>query len=259
MKTLITQVGALCAFLIGTTLHAAGHGPIFGLATPINPAAGWSLDVSQMGRAYAGGVGSMLRAELGYGVTENFKLAISGPAVFTSERLPPARVSAFTPMGGDFEVLALWRFHRQDLDVGKRFESTAIVGLLQPGPQRAAGPGPGFYTAAVTGLASRSNYVWLGSGYQRYRDGSGIVSYSAVYGYRPQSWRTDYPRWDWRVFGEMTGEIYQVLRSSTHQVFAGPSVLGVYKNYAVSAGVQLPVHRESSERVRFAINVAYFF
>src|SRR6185503_8259559 len=229
LKWLIIRVAPVCVFLAAPTMHGSGHGPIFGLATPANPSGGWSLDVSQMGRAYAGGVGSMLRAELGYGVTENFKLAISGPAVFTSERLPPARVSAFTPMGGDFEVLALWRFHRQDLDVGKRFESTAIVGLLEPGPQRAAGAGPGFYTAAVTGLASRSNYVWLGSGYQRYRDGSGILSYSAVYGYRPQSWRTDYPRWDWRVFGEMTGE-----RSGTLQRQNAP-VPGVKRAKCFSA------------------------
>jgi hypothetical protein len=47
-----------------------------------------------------------------------------------------------------------------------RFESTAIAGVIEPGPQRAGGPGPGFYTAAVTGLASRSNHAWVGSGYQ---------------------------------------------------------------------------------------------
>jgi hypothetical protein len=59
------------------------------------------------------GVGAMMRAGIGYGVTENLKPAISGPAVFVAEPLAPARVSAFMPMGGEFEALALWRFHRQ--------------------------------------------------------------------------------------------------------------------------------------------------
>jgi hypothetical protein len=249
----------LCLSSAAVSLYGAGHGPIFGLSTPTNSQGGWSFDLSQMGRVSPDGSGTMMRALLGYGLTDNLKLTVSAPVVFTVEPLIPARVAAITPMGGDFEALALWRFHRQDLGVGKRFESTAIAGVIAPGPQRTAGPGAGFYTAAVTGLASRSNYAWVGSGYQRYSNGTGMVTYSAVYGYRPQSWRTDYPRWDWRVFGEMTGELLQDRALRTHQVFVGPSVLGVYKNYAVSAGFQLPAHRESRERFRYAINLTYFF
>jgi hypothetical protein len=56
----------------------------------------------------------------------------------------------------------------------------------------------------------------------------------------------------------------EVPGSKSHQVFLGPTTLGVYKNYAVSAGIQFPVYRDSSplyphERVRFAVNFAYFF
>ena len=74
------------------SIYAAGHGPVFGLATPTNPAGGWSLDLSQMFRVAPDGFGSMLRAELGYGITENLKIALSGPAVFAAEPLPPARM-----------------------------------------------------------------------------------------------------------------------------------------------------------------------
>ncbi|MGH9723332.1 MAG: hypothetical protein ACRD8O_24235 [Bryobacteraceae bacterium] len=68
--------------------------------------------------------------------------------------------------------------------------------------------------------------------------------------------------------GERAGRIEQLgsklPRSDSHLVFPGPTTLGVYKNYAVSAGVQFPVFRDSSplyprERVRFAVNFAYFF
>ena len=87
-----------------------------------------------MGRA-GNGYGTMLRASLGYGLTENLKVSVSAPAVFKAEPFPRSRLSAFTPMGGDFEGLAIWRFHRQDTGVGSRFESAAIGACSVPGPQ----------------------------------------------------------------------------------------------------------------------------
>jgi hypothetical protein len=242
---------------------ASGHGPVFGLATPTNPRGGWSFDTSLMGRGGAGS-GFMFRPALGYGLTENLKVSVSAPVVFKAEPFAPNRVSAFTSMGGDFEGLAIWRFHRQDTGVGSRFESAAIGGVLLPSPQ-AAGGGVGGLIGGVTGIASRSHYAWGGATYQRYSSSNGhrrpdLLFYSFAYAYRPPSWRTD-SGWDWRIFGEMTGERSG---SDSHQIFLGPTTLGVYKNYAVSAGIQFPVYRDSSpiyprERVRFAVNFAYFF
>jgi hypothetical protein len=244
-------------------LTASGHGPVFGLATPTNPKGGFSFDTNFMGRA-GDGYGTMLRASLGYGLTENLKVSVSAPALFKTEPFPASRLSAFTPMGGDFEALAIWRFHRQDTGVGSRFESAAIGGVLVPGPQ-AVNSRPGALIGGVTGVASRSHYAWGGLTYQRYagenRDRRpDLLFYSMAYAYRPRSWRTD-TGWDWRLFGEMTGERSG---SNSHQVFLGPTTLGVYKNYAVSAGVQFPVYRDARsfyprERVRFAVNFAYFF
>ena len=262
-------------------LQASGHGPVFGLATPTNPQGGFSLDTSFMGRNGSGG-GSMFRATLGYGLTENLKISISAPVVFAAEPFMAARVAAFTPMGGDFEGLATWRFHRQDTGVGSRFETAAMGGLLVPGPQHAGGPerrlhaGPGGLAGIVTGVASRGHYAWTGVSYQRYAESAAdrrpsLLFYSAVYGYRPPSWRTD-TGWDWRIFGELTGERAGTLQfagrqepgSDSHQVLLGPTTLGVYKNYAFSAGLQFPLYRNVSpifprERVRFAINFSYFF
>ena len=89
--------------------------------------------------------------------------------------------------------------------------------------------------------------------------------------YRPESWRKDHG-WDWRIFGECTGERAGVLErggttlagSRSNQVFVGPTTLGVYKNYAVSAGVQVAVHQDVGplyprERVRAAVNFSIFF
>jgi hypothetical protein len=128
----------------------------------------------------------------------------------------------------------------------------------------------------VTGVVSRGHYAWGGASYQRYGASGGdrrpdLLFYSAAYGYRPGSMRTD-SGWDWRIFAEMTGERSGAVHRASlmlpgtrsHQVFFGPTALGLYKNYAVSAGVQFPVYRSTAplyarERVRFALNVAYFF
>ena len=188
------------------------------------------------------------------------------------------------PGGGDLEGIVAWRFHRQGTNVGARFESTAYGGVIVPGPQQPAGlvgtfdRAAGLYTGAATGFASRGTYVWVGAGYTRFgetpvRDRRpSVVSYSAVWGYRPPAMRREYPHWDWRAFLEMTGEKSSTAEhlgapmpgTDAHQIFVGPSVLGIYKNYAIEAGVQLPAYRNAGarlqeERFRYAINVSYFF
>ena len=259
--------------------NAADHGPVFGLATPTNPEGGWSFDLGVNGRS---GTASTLEAELTYGITQNLKLAVSGPVVFQPDAYPRSSVTTNTPSSGDFSGLVWWRFQRKDF-AGKRVESTAVAGVLVPGPQQEAGlyrglnSGPGYLVGGVTGVASRSQYVWVGATYQRYTESKGdrlpdLLSYTAVYGYRPLAWRTDYPRWDWRVFGEFTGERtgtlqrqnFEVPGSQAKQMFLGPSLLGVYRSIGIEAGIQFPIYRDVGvlyprERYRFAINFAHFF
>jgi hypothetical protein len=271
---------ALATALVSTQLlSGADHGPVFGLATPTNPQGGWSLDIGVNGR---GRTSSTLEAELTYGLTQNLKLAVSGPVVFQPDPYPRSSITTNTPISGDFSGLAWWRFQKKDF-AGKRIESTAVAGVLVPGPQREAGlfrnlnSGLGYLVGGVTGVASRSQYVWAGVSYQRYAEAKGdqrpdLLSYTAVYGYRPLSWRTDYPRWDWRIFGEFTGERSGTLRrmntevsgTQANQMFLGPSLLGVYRAIGIEAGMQFPIYRDAGplypkERYRYAINFAYFF
>jgi hypothetical protein len=271
------------ALLAGAQVaQAADHGPVFGLATPTNPKGGWSFDLGVNGRNGAGGVSSALEAELSYGLTQNLKVAVSGPVVFKADPYARSSVTMNTPISGDFSALTWWRFQRKDF-AGKRVESTAVAGVLVPGVQQETGvyrnlnSGPGYLVGAVTGVASRSQYVWVGASYQRYGESQGdrrpdLLSYTAVYGYRPLSWRTDYPRWDWRIFGEFTGERIGSLQrqsvgvagSQAQQLFLGPSILGVYRAIGIEAGMQFPIYRNTGalyprERYRFALNFAYFF
>ncbi len=111
-------------------------------------------------------------------------------------------------------VLVGWRFQRNAMGVGRRFESTAYLGVDYPLQTRSGGLAtvPGNVAAAVTGYASRSLYAWLGALARRPMDGPSterpgtLLMYSGVLGYRPRRFRQDYPRPDLRVFLEVVGE-----------------------------------------------------
>lgn len=275
----------LIALLLGsfTLARGSGHGPVFGMTTPTNVKGGWSLDLGLMGQMGERSTGVMSRAMLGYGISPDLQLSLSAPYVFSSVPMISARMSAMMPGSGDLEAIGSYRFHRQGTRVGTRVESTAYLGLVVPGPQRPAGMmgdlkrAPGVYTGLASGVASRSHYVWGGLGHVRFaeRGGdqrAGVLTYSAVWGYRPPAWQKEYPHWDWRVFAEMTGDNAGRMRragnvmpgTGGHQVFLGPTALGIYRNYAVEGGVQWPVYQSvgpmmQCERFRFAVNLSYFF
>ena len=127
-----TGAGIASLLALAQLMDAADHGPVFGLATPTNPQGGWSFDLGVNGRS---GTTSTLEAELSYGLTQNIKLAVSGPVVFQPDPYPRSSVTANTPISGDFSGLAWWRFQRKDF-AGKRIESTAVAGVSFPARSR---------------------------------------------------------------------------------------------------------------------------
>ena len=154
-----------------------------------------------------------IRGLVGYGFTPHLTLSFTLPAVVTNTTLPPTRIQP----GDDFDSTLSWRFQHRATKVGTRFESTAFAGLAVPGPQSGfkgvahTTNAPGTMFGAVTGMASRSHYVWLGSTYTRFFEHDGdkrpdVLDYSLVYGYRPPKWRRPPDKWDWRLFGELVGE-----------------------------------------------------
>jgi hypothetical protein len=266
----------IVVFSIATSLFASGHGPVFGLATPTNSEGETSIDVAVGSRVGSGTNETSVRTMVTYGFTPHLQLSIAAPGSFSTANLP-----ASATMGGDLSGTIGWRFHHRGPAVGKRFETTLFSGVVLPELQRSPGlmgmlkRSPGISTAIVTGMASRSHYVWLGGGITHYfeRDGDQrpqVLHYSLVYGYRPPVLRKDYPRWDWRLFGELVGERSSDMRhggfdvpgSNTHQIFAGPTTLGIYKNFAISGGILFPLYRDNRafarERFRIAVNLSYF-
>ena len=267
----------LAALVLPLGAMAASHGPVFGLATPTNSQGEWSFDQGLFGRNTSLGSQASVRELVGYGITPHLTFSFTLPVVVGDTPLPPTRIQP----GADFDATLAWRFQHRATRVGTRIESTAFAGLVVPGPQSAfkgvahTTNAPGFMVGAVMGRASLSHYVWLGGTFTKFaeHDGDrrpGVFDYSLVYGYRPAKWRRPPDQWDWRLFGELVGErSSQFLQANTavagtqaHQVFLGPSALGIYRNYTVSFGAQFPVYQNLGalfprERVRFAANFSY--
>ena len=266
-----------CAVIATSKAFAADHGPVFSYATPVNSEREFSFDTGIFGRYGSQGTQLSTGSGFGFGVTPHITVNAFLPASFGSGDLPESRMS-----GTDWSAGASWRFLHSVTSVGKRIESTASLGLVVPGPQQDSGVlgslhrAPGVAATLVTGLASRSQYVWVGGGYTCFAEVSNdrrpdIISWSAVYGYRPPSLRRGYDKWDYRGFAELTGEHTGAVRSggiilpdsSSTTVWFGPSVLAIFKNIAIESGVQGPLFRDVSEsvygreRVRFAINFSY--
>ncbi|HSY92123.1 MAG TPA: hypothetical protein VK812_12170 [Candidatus Binatus sp.] len=256
---------------------AAEHGPVFALATPTNSQGEWSFDEGVFGRNTSLGSQASVRELMAYGFTPHLTLSFTLPVVVGNTALPPTRIQP----GDDFESTLSWRFQHRATKVGTRFESTAFAGVAAPGPQSGfAGIAhttnvPGTMFGVVSGMASLSNYVWLGSTYTKFYEHNGdrrpdVLDYSLVYGYRPLKWRRPPDKWDWRLFGELVGERSDrflqanstVANTQAHQVFLGPTALGIFHNYTVSFGAQLPVYQDlgaafAKEHVRFAVNFSY--
>lgn len=280
MKFLIVLAGA---FALTGAAFAADHGPVFSYATPVNSEREFSFDTGLIGRNGSQGTQFSTGTGLGYGITPHITVNAWLPGSFGSGSLPESRIV----YGGEWSTSVSWRFLHSVTSVGKRVESTASLGLVVPGPQQDSGVlaglhrAPGVAGTLATGLASRSEYFWLGGGYTRFAEASGdrrpdTISWSAVYGYRPSRLRRGYDQWDYRGFAEFTGEHTGGVRmgglrtgsivlpnSSSTTLWLGPSVLAIHKNIAIEGGVQGPLFRDVSEsiygreRIRFAINFSY--
>ena len=283
MRIHITALALALALATGwyQPVEATGHGPVFGGATPTLGRDGWSLDLGwMMRRDTTGDDDHMLRTMIGYGLTEDLQITASLPVSLTStSRMLPGRMMAMMSGNRDVEILVGWRFHRRGVGERARFESTAYVGGTVPIEQRQAGmpTAPSVSASLATGYASRAHYFWIGGSYQRpLADGAerfgDVTSVSVVYGYRPPALRLDYPKPDLRFFVESVAERTgaarhggaRVTNTGGDAIFTGPTFLLLYKAYGVSGGALFPVHQrlngsQPEERLRFGLNVSYFF
>ena len=271
---------ALVAILAGAApVHASGHGPVFGAATPTLGRGGWSLDQAWTLR---GGDDDerqqMLKTMLSFGITENLQISGSLPLAMGEGRLAPARMMSAMSSDREFEGLVSYRFQRRPVGIGGRQESTFYLGGTAPleSTRNGVGAGPSIESGIATGYASRAHYVWVGGSVQHYLErggdqlgGSRLVT--AVYGYRPAVLRTEAGKPDLRFFVEATAEDRGAARTSgvetaagARTIFIGPTTLLLHKAIGLEAGVLFPAYQRVDstsvkEHVRVAVNLAYFF
>ena len=274
------MAAALC---LAQQLAAQGHGPVFGLSTPTLRRGGWSLDAGFMGQFVGEHEMVMFRPMLSYGITENVQLSASLPMpIYTSQGMTAARVATRMPATPDAELTLGWRFQNRELGVGARYESTAYLAFDYATDATRAGlrMAPAVAGALTTGYVSRGLYAWVGGLYRRYMTPVGPAAdhpgdatmYSVVLGYRPPSLRQEYPHADWRIFVETVGEVtardigagVPRANSGGHQLFVGPTLLGLYGGWGISGGPLFPVyHRlngsQPKDRVRLALDVITWF
>jgi len=271
----ICLVGAL---LGGREVGASGHGPVFGAATPTLGRGGWSIDQAYTFRGGDDDTQQMFKTMVSFGVTEDLQLSASFPIAMSDGHLAPARMMSAMSSDRELEGLVAYRFQRRPIGIGGRRESTVYVGGTAPLESRrnGLGGGPSFELGAATGYASRAHYVWVGGAYQQFTErrddrlgASKLVT--AVYGYRPPALRTETGKPDLRFFVEATAEDRGMTRVSgtetargARTLFVGPTSLLLHKAVAVEGGVLFPVYQRVpdgsvQERVRVAVNVAYFF
>ena len=251
-----------------------GHGPSFTLATPTLPKGNWNFDLTLMSLHQPQQRGWMTRQTLRYGLTENLQLNLSIPQIIRPLLSPPR--TRLAPMMGSFsdaEGSIFWRFHRQDLNIGSRFESTVLISFSYPLYQQQGNipTRPGGHLAVVTGYASRTLYLWTGGGIQAYLPGDSGQPGTAYYltgtlGWRPPIFQNDYPKPDWRIFLETFIEHATPSRTATGHLtptatrwLAGPSVLGLYGKWGIAFGLLFPIHQQPvEENSRFLLNLSYW-
>jgi hypothetical protein len=258
---------------------ASGHGPVFGAATPTLGRGGWSIDQAWTLRAGDEDERQqMLKTMLSFGITENLQISGSFPLAMSDGRLAPARMMSAMSSDREFEGLVAYRFQRRPVGIGGRQESTFYVGGTGPLESRrnGIGVGPSVEAGGSTGYASRAHYIWIGGGVQHFFERGGEQFgesrlLTLVYGYRPGPLRTEAGKPDLRFFVEATGEDRTAAGPSgvgsvgeTRTIFVGPTSLLLYKAIGVEAGVLFPAYQtvpagSVRERVRIAVNVAYFF
>jgi len=271
---------SVLSLVSGNTLHASGHGPVFGAATPTLGKGGWSFDQALMGQAMDGSGTTALRSMISFGITERIQISGSLPIPLSgTTAIPSGRMMAMMSGHTDVESLLAWRFQARPVGAGARLESTAYIGGLLPLDSTRGGisTSPAALVSLASGYASRSHYFWLGASHLRYAETAGdrlgaVTSFSAVYGYRPPAWRKDYPKPDLRFFVEAAGDhTSKVLHNGQPMAetggrvaLVGPTMLLLYKAYAIEGGVLFPVYQDNrpmqqDERFRFGVNFTYFF
>ncbi len=254
MKGRLTAIGCLSAVLVVTSCAVLAHDPVFGPGPHVLYKDGveihLGLDRNEAGRNKA----SEFDLELTYGLTGDWAAGVELPYVRT------AQGSDHSNGLGDVRLFTKYRFWRHDTLGVQRSAAALLKVKLENGDERENPPLGTGSTDTLVGLTygheSLKWYRWAGIRYRRNgendaglrRGDKWLLDLAA--GWRPRM--PEYLKADTVWLLELNGEYGQrakingaaVRDSGGREWFLSPGIFWTLRNFAVKAGVQIPVASE---------------
>ena len=231
----------------GLSASALAHDPVFGLG----PHVLFKEGVEIAPEARTGKAGDNRESEFGleltYGLTGDWAAGISLPYERNS-------TGAGSQSGqGDAIIFTKYRFWREDSPGAQQSMSLALKLKTNTGDNATSTGTTDYITGLAYGYESRSWYRWAAL---RYRingtDDAGLkrgdrMLFDLVGGYRPKLTGYREPDTVWLL--ELNGEFSQraelgnitVANSGGSQWFVSPGIFWTLRNFAIKAGIQIPV------------------
>lgn len=231
------------------TIPAVGHAhdPVFGLGPHTLFQGGTEIHMGASREEKGDNTADAYLLELKYGITSDWTVGVatpyldlSGPGVSTTGR-------------GDAALSTKYRFWRNDQPGAQESAAVSLATVFDTADQGLGGGATDFIGGLTYGYEGRKWYRWAAVRYRRNgEDDSGFkrgdkVLVDLVGGIRPTPSGYLEPDWVWML--ELNGEFTQraerngreLANTGGQEWFISPGLMWTYRNYAIKAGVQLPI------------------
>lgn len=237
----------LVACAIVASAQAKAHDPVFGLGPHTLFKGGTEVHIGAFRQERGDDTETELALALKYGLTGDWVIGVEFPYVDISS--PGASVSG----GGDVGVSTKFRFWRNDQPGVQESAAVSLTTILDTADDRLGGGATDVIGGISYGYEGRKWYRWAALRYRRNGEDDGgfkrgdKILLDLVGGIRPKP--TGYLEPDLVLMLELNGEFSQraqrngatLANTGGQEWFISPGLMWTYRNYAVKAGIQLPV------------------
>lgn len=239
------QLGA--AFSLAAAWQAHAHDPVFGLGPHTLFKGGTELHIGTFRQERGEETETELALALKYGLTGDWVIGIELPYLDISE--PGASRSG----GGDIALSTKYRFWRNDQPGVQESMAVALTTVLNTTTEDLGGGATDTVAGLSYGYEGRKWYRWAAIRYRHNGENdAGLkrgdkVLIDLVGGIRPDPTGYLEPDLVWML--ELNGEFTQraqrggvtLPNTGGQEWFVSPGLMWTYRNYAVKAGVQIPI------------------
>lgn len=228
-------------------LNAYAHDPVFGLGPHTLFKGGTEVHLGARRTERGNEAQNEYALALKYGLTGDWVIGVELPYLDISS--PGSSVSG----GGDVGVSTKYRFWRNDQPGVQEAAALSLATVFDTADENLGGGATDVIGGLSYGYEGRKWYRWAAVRYRRNgEDDSGFkrgdkVLVDLVGGIRPTPSGYLEPDWVWML--ELNGEFTQraerngrkLANTGGQEWFISPGLMWTYRNYAIKAGVQLPI------------------